>query len=75
MPEAENGMGELSGLLSGILVDAGSVSGTSLNFGVANEEAERVLTEAAAVAESRMEGTFPEIPVAALHREAEMEEA
>jgi division protein CdvB (Snf7/Vps24/ESCRT-III family) len=75
VPEAENGMSEISSMLSGILVDAGSVSGASLNFGVANEDAERVLTEAAAVAESRMESSFPEIPAAAMNREGEMEEA
>ena len=75
MPEAESGMSEISSMLSGILVDAGSVSGSSLNFGVANEEAERVLSEAAAVAESRIVGTFPDIPVTASRSEADMEEA
>jgi division protein CdvB (Snf7/Vps24/ESCRT-III family) len=75
MPEAESGMGEISSMLSGILVDAGSVSGSTLNFGVANEEAESVLTEAAAVAESRMQGNFPEIPAAATNQDAGMEEA
>jgi division protein CdvB (Snf7/Vps24/ESCRT-III family) len=75
MPEAESGMSEISSMLSGILVDAGSVSGSSLNFGVANEEAEKVLSEAAAVAESRMEGAFPEIPVTVRRSEADMEEA
>ena len=62
MPEAEGEMSEISGLLSGILVDAGSVTGTSLNFETANEEAERALAEAAAVAESRMKDKFPDIP-------------
>jgi division protein CdvB (Snf7/Vps24/ESCRT-III family) len=62
MPEAEGEMSEISGLLSGILVEAGSVSGTSLNFETANEEAERALAEAAAVAESRMRERFPDIP-------------
>jgi division protein CdvB (Snf7/Vps24/ESCRT-III family) len=75
MPEAENGMSEISSLLSGILVDAGSVSGSSLNFTAANEEAEGVLSEAAAVAESRMQGAFPEIPVTATRSESDMEEA
>ncbi len=75
VPEAESGMSEISSLLGGILVDAGSVSGSSIDFGVANEEAEGVLSEAAAVAESRMQGTFPEIPVTVGRSEAEMEEA
>lgn len=62
MPEAEGEIGEISGLLSGILVDAGSVGGYSLNFETANEEAEKALSEAAAVAESRMREKFPDIP-------------
>jgi division protein CdvB (Snf7/Vps24/ESCRT-III family) len=62
IPEAEGEMSEISGLLSGILVDAGSVRGASLNFETANEEAEMALSEAAAVAESRMREGFPEIP-------------
>ncbi|MGD0636765.1 MAG: Snf7 family protein [Nitrososphaerales archaeon] len=75
VPEAESGMSEISSLLGGILVDAGSVSGSSIDFGVANEEAESVLSEAAAVAESRMERTFPDIPATIARPEAEMEEA
>ncbi|MGD0146256.1 MAG: hypothetical protein ABSB53_05320, partial [Nitrososphaerales archaeon] len=46
MPEAEGEIGEISGLLSSILVDAGTVGGYSLNFEAANEDAERILSEA-----------------------------
>ena len=62
MPDAEGEMGEVSNLLSGILVDAGSMGGYTMNFETANEEAERALSEAAAVAESRMKEKFPDIP-------------
>jgi division protein CdvB (Snf7/Vps24/ESCRT-III family) len=62
MPDAEGEMGEVSSLLSGILVEAGSMGGYSLNFETANEEAEKALAEAAAVAESRMKERFPDIP-------------
>ena len=62
LPEAEGEIGEISGLLSSVLVDAGSVGGYNLNFAAANEDAEKVLAEAAAVAESRMKEKFPEIP-------------
>jgi division protein CdvB (Snf7/Vps24/ESCRT-III family) len=62
LPEADREIGEISGLLSGILVDAGSVGGISLNFDVANEDAQKVLEEAAAVAEQRISESFPEIP-------------
>jgi division protein CdvB (Snf7/Vps24/ESCRT-III family) len=62
LPEAESEIGEISGLLSSILVDAGTVGGYSLNFEAANEDAERILAEASAVAEQRMKEKFPEIP-------------
>jgi len=62
LPEAEGEIGEISSLLSSVLVDAGTVGGYTLNFEAANEDAEKVLAEAAAVAESRMKEKFPEIP-------------
>lgn len=62
LPEADREIGEISGLLSGILVEAGSVGGVSLNFDVANEDAQKVMEEAAAVAEQRISESFPEIP-------------
>ncbi|HEY4699166.1 MAG TPA: Snf7 family protein [Nitrososphaerales archaeon] len=62
LPEAEGEIGEISGLLSGILVDAGQLGGSTLNFEAANEEAEKVLAEASAVAEQRMKEKFPDLP-------------
>jgi len=62
LPEADREMSEISGLLSSILVNAGQSSGVSMNFEAANEDAQKVLEEAAAVAEQRMKESFPEIP-------------
>lgn len=62
LPEAESEIGEISGLLSGILVDAGQLGGYTLNFEAANEDAEKILAEASAVAEQRMKDRFPELP-------------
>jgi division protein CdvB (Snf7/Vps24/ESCRT-III family) len=70
MPDAEGEMGEVSSLLSGILVDAGSMGGYTMNFETANEEAEMALSEAAAVAESRMKEKFPDIPQSAEAQES-----
>lgn len=64
LPEAENEIGEISGLLSGILVDAGQLGGYTLNFDAANEDAEKIMAEASAVAEQRMKERFPELPTA-----------
>jgi division protein CdvB (Snf7/Vps24/ESCRT-III family) len=66
LPEADREIGEISGLLSSVLIDAGTTAGVSLNFDAANEDAQKVLEEAAAVAEQRMKESFPEIPAGAL---------
>ena len=62
LPEADKEIGEISGLLSSVLVDASTSGGISLNFDAANEDAQKVLEEAASVAEERMKESFPEIP-------------
>jgi division protein CdvB (Snf7/Vps24/ESCRT-III family) len=62
MPEAESELGEINSMLSNILVEAGQLGGLTLNFEAANEEAEKILAEAAAVAEQRMKESFPELP-------------
>ncbi|NWG09558.1 MAG: hypothetical protein HXX80_04530 [Nitrososphaerales archaeon] len=63
LPEADHEIGEISGLLSSILVDAGQLGGYTLNFEAANEDAEKILAEASAVAEQRMKDKFPELPI------------
>ncbi|MEM1994358.1 MAG: Snf7 family protein [Nitrososphaerales archaeon] len=67
LPEAEGEMGEISGLLSNILVEVGQLGGLTLNFEAANEEAEKILAEASAVAEQRMKEAFPNLPAEAEH--------
>ena len=62
MPEAEQEIGEINSVLSSILVDAGQLGGLTLNFEAANEDAEHILAEAAAVAEQKMKERFPELP-------------
>ncbi|HYC11715.1 MAG TPA: Snf7 family protein [Nitrososphaerales archaeon] len=66
LPQADSEIGEISNLLSSVLIDAGATGGLSLNFDAANEDAQKVLEEAAAVAEQKMRESFPEIPVGIL---------
>lgn len=61
-PEAERELGQIGNLLSGIIVDAGQSTGTTINFETANEDAQKILTEAAAVAEQKVKEKFPELP-------------
>jgi len=61
-PQAEKELGEIGNLLSGIVVDAGAVTGSTINFESANEDSMKILEEAATIAEQRMKDTFPDLP-------------
>ena len=71
LPEADKEISEISGLLSNVLIDASTTGGISLNFDAANEDAQKVLEEAALVAEQRMSESFPEIPAGVLATEGD----
>jgi division protein CdvB (Snf7/Vps24/ESCRT-III family) len=55
-------LGQIGNLLGGIIVEAGHSTGTTINFETANEDAQKILTEASAVAEQRIKEKFPELP-------------
>jgi division protein CdvB (Snf7/Vps24/ESCRT-III family) len=61
-PEAESELGEIGNMLSGIMLEAGQGSGMTLNFDTVNEDASKILTEAATVAEQRVKEKFPDLP-------------
>ncbi|MEM2098294.1 MAG: Snf7 family protein [Candidatus Bathyarchaeia archaeon] len=62
LPEAENELGDISNMLSGLMFDCGTSSGLSLNFNNVNEDAQKILTEAAAVAEQKINSKLPSLP-------------
>lgn len=61
-PEAEKELGQIGTLLSGVIVDAGHSTGLTLNFEAVNEDAQKILNEAASVAEQKIKDKFPELP-------------
>ncbi|HEX9261056.1 MAG TPA: Snf7 family protein [Candidatus Bathyarchaeia archaeon] len=62
-PEAESELGEIGNMLSGIMIEAGQgSSGMTLNFDSVNEDAAKILNEAATVAEQRIKEKFPDLP-------------
>jgi len=62
LPEAENELGDIGNMLSGLMFEAGTSSGMSLNFNSVNEDAAKILDEAATVAEQRVSSNFPDLP-------------
>jgi division protein CdvB (Snf7/Vps24/ESCRT-III family) len=63
VPEAEKGMGEISQMLSTILVEAGQTGNYTISFETGNEDAAKIMEEAAAVAEARLKQEFPDLPL------------
>jgi division protein CdvB (Snf7/Vps24/ESCRT-III family) len=61
-PEAEKDFGQIGNLLSGIVTEARQSTEVSINFEAANEDAQRILTEAATIAEQRIKEKLPELP-------------
>jgi len=62
LPEADSELGEIGDMLSSIIIEAGQTTGLTINFETANEDAQRILTEAAAIAEQRIKEKLPELP-------------
>ena len=74
VPDAEQEIGEISSLLSGILMDAGQIDTSGISFEPNSGEAEKVIEEASAIVEERMRNKFPDVPEdEAEHMEAETE--
>ncbi|MCW4030471.1 MAG: Snf7 family protein [Candidatus Bathyarchaeota archaeon] len=62
IPEAEGELGDIGNMLSGLMFEAGASGGMSLNFNTVNEDASKILSEAATVAEQRVSANFPDLP-------------
>ena len=65
MPDAQSALGDIGATLSSLMVDVGGLTGGSFFTPESSEEADKIMAEAAAVAEKRMSDSFPEIPSAA----------
>lgn len=62
LPGAEHELGAVANLLNEIIIEAGQTAGAGFDFEVASEDAQKILNEAAIVAEQRMKERFPELP-------------
>ena len=62
IPEAENELGDIGNMLSGLMFEAGQSSGFNLNFNSVNEDTAKILEEAATVAEQKVSAHFPDLP-------------
>jgi len=62
MPEVSYELGLVGETLNDIVMEAGEATGTSYKPEATSQEAQRILSEAGAIAEQRMKEKFPELP-------------
>ena len=62
MPDAQGALGEIGAQLNSIMVDVGTITGTTFYQTENSEEADKILSEATAIAEKRMSDSLPEVP-------------
>jgi len=60
-PQTEEGMGELDGLLNGVVIDAGVAMTDKFSHDFMNEDTSKILDEARTIAESKINYSFPEL--------------
>lgn len=70
VPEVAGGLAKVDEMLDSLLVEAGTVTGESVDIAVHDEEARKVLQEASEIAAQRMKTSFPELPDAYKHLES-----
>jgi len=64
LPDTGRELEQIGIELNGIIGDAGQTAGLTLDFAASSEEAQKILTEAATIAEERTKEKFPELPAA-----------
>jgi len=62
LPEAGKELGQIGNLLNGIIADSNQGTGMGIDFEAPNDEAKKILSEAANVAEQKIKQQLPEIP-------------
>lgn len=64
LPEVSYELGNISESLHSMVIEAGEISGVSVEPSLVSNEAEKILEEASFIAEQRLKEKFPELPAA-----------
>ncbi len=62
IPQVGYELGEISEALNGVVMEVGEATGQSYDFEASGTEAQKILSEANSIAETRMREKFPELP-------------
>ncbi len=68
MPEVDMQLGEINGVFTDIMTSAAGIKNTSIAYDASSEDVDKILSEAGAVAEQRVNDNFPDIPLGTFGR-------
>jgi division protein CdvB (Snf7/Vps24/ESCRT-III family) len=68
MPEVDTHLGEINGLFTDIMTNAAGIGNTSIAYDASGEDIDKILSEASAVAEQRVNENFPDVPIGSFDR-------
>lgn len=63
MPEVDTQLGEINGVFTDIMTNAAGIGKTTIAYDANDEDVDKILSEASAVAEQRVNETFPDVPI------------
>jgi division protein CdvB (Snf7/Vps24/ESCRT-III family) len=66
LPEVSSELGDIGNALTGLVGDVGQLAGMSMTFEPGSEDAEKILAEAAAIAERKTSEKIPDLPVSTM---------
>jgi division protein CdvB (Snf7/Vps24/ESCRT-III family) len=68
VPEVDTQLGEINGVFTDIMTSAAGIGNTSIAYDASNEDVDKILSEAGAVAEQRVNENFPDVPIGSYGR-------
>lgn len=68
MPEVDTQLGEINGVFTDIMTSAAGIRNTSIAYDASGEDVDNILSEASAVAEQRVNDSFPDVPLGSFGR-------
>ena len=72
VPEVDTQLGEINGVFTDIMTSAAGIGNTSIAYDASSEDVDKILSEAGAVAEQRVNENFPDVPIGSYGRGFEL---
>jgi division protein CdvB (Snf7/Vps24/ESCRT-III family) len=68
VPDVDTQLGEINGVFTDIMTSAAGIGNTSIAYDASSEDVDKILSEAGAVAEQRVNENFPDVPIGSYGR-------